>query len=157
MIHQLKEQGIINFLRSYLATGQDGELASLRKLLLGFGIIPVRPYTSKRSDDQPKILRDRNVSNLALLPFTKIALSRILRRRTKLTQYNTVQDAIHLLRTSRKIIVLSGAGISTSCGIPDFRSANGLYATLQQEGKYDLDDPHQMFDIRYFVEHPEVF
>jgi NAD-dependent histone deacetylase SIR2 len=41
MIRDLKEKGIINFLRAYLATGQDGEMASLRKLLLGLGIIPV--------------------------------------------------------------------------------------------------------------------
>ncbi|KAG9047709.1 NAD-dependent histone deacetylase sir2 [Tulasnella sp. UAMH 9824] len=36
-------------------------------------------------------------------------------------------------------------------------SANGLYATLNREGKYELDDPQQMFDIHYFKEHPEVF
>lgn len=39
----------------------------------------------------------------------------------------------------------------------DFRSADGLYAKLQEEGQYDLDDPQQMFDIRYFKNHPEVF
>jgi NAD-dependent histone deacetylase SIR2 len=101
------------------------------------------------------------------------ALNRIsLRRREKLPQYNSREQAIDLLRTSRKIIVLSGAGISTSCGIPgsliayidrnltkhvDFRSANGIYAKLQDEGVYDLDDPQQMFDIEYFRRHPEVF
>ena len=31
-----------------------------------------------------------------------------------------------------------------SCGIPDFRSRNGLYASLQENGEYDLDDPQQM-------------
>lgn len=86
-----------------------------------------------------------------------MALSRVLRRRDKLPQYNTVSDAIELLRNAKNIIVLSGAGISTSCGIPDFRSANGLYAQLQAEGKWELDDPHQMFDIHFFKEHPEVF
>lgn len=64
---------------------------------------------------------------------------------------------MRLLAGAKRILVLSGAGISTSCGIPDFRSATGLYANLQSEGKYDLDDPQQMFDISYFREHPEVF
>lgn len=41
LIHDLKEKGIVHFLRSYLASGPDGTLASLRKLLLGLGIVPV--------------------------------------------------------------------------------------------------------------------
>ena len=81
----------------------------------------------------------------------------MLRKRHRLEQYNTVEDAVELLRNAKNIMVLSGAGISTSCGIPDFRSATGLYANLQAEGRYELDDPQQMFDIHYFVEHPEVF
>ena len=39
----------------------------------------------------------------------------------------------------KKIVVATGAGISVSAGIPDFRSPKtGLYANLQ---KYDLPDP----------------
>ncbi|ORY20906.1 DHS-like NAD/FAD-binding domain-containing protein [Naematelia encephala] len=145
MMADLKERGLITFLRSYLTPNEAGETASLRRLLLGFGIIP------------PGSLRDPSTPNVYLLPFAKIALSRVLRRRTKLPQYNTVDDAVELLRNAKKVIVLSGAGISTSCGIPDFRSSTGLYAQLQQEGKYELDDPQQMFDIQYFKEDPEVF
>jgi NAD-dependent histone deacetylase SIR2 len=37
----LKERGLVNFLNGYLSVDQDGKIASLRKLLLGFGIIPV--------------------------------------------------------------------------------------------------------------------
>ena len=32
-----------------------------------------------------------------------------------------------------------------SCGIPDFRSENGLYASLKEKNEYDLDDPQQMW------------
>ncbi len=54
-------------------------------------------------------------------------------------------------------MVLSGAGISVSCGIPDFRSKDGIYATLQSEGKYELDDPQDMFDKQYFLSNPSMF
>ncbi|WWD21658.1 hypothetical protein CI109_106144 [Kwoniella shandongensis] len=143
--HQLKESGLVNFLRDYLSPNGSSEPRSLRKLLLGFGIIP------------PVGLRNPSTPNILLLSYAKIALSRILRRRERLSHLSSVEDALNLLRTSKRIIILSGAGISTSCGIPDFRSSTGLYAQLQDEGRYELDDPQQMFDIRYFRERPEVF
>jgi NAD-dependent SIR2 family protein deacetylase len=34
-----------------------------------------------------------------------------------------------------------------SCGIPDFRSRDGLYASLKNKGEYALDDPQQMYEI----------
>jgi len=34
-------------------------------------------------------------------------------------------DIAKLLSTKKNIIVLAGAGISVSCGIPDFRSEKG--------------------------------
>ncbi|RKP26281.1 DHS-like NAD/FAD-binding domain-containing protein, partial [Syncephalis pseudoplumigaleata] len=57
-------------------------------------------------------------------------------------------------REAKNIIVLTGAGVSVSCGIPDFRSANGIYSRMD---KYPLDDPQQMFDIEYFRYCPEIF
>lgn len=41
-VAQLKEQGLVNFLREYLAPQPDGSVQSLRKLLLGMGMVPVR-------------------------------------------------------------------------------------------------------------------
>jgi len=41
MTQDLKERGLIIFLRDYLKLDKDGETPSLRKLLLGSGIIPV--------------------------------------------------------------------------------------------------------------------
>jgi NAD-dependent histone deacetylase SIR2 len=68
---------------------------------------------------------------------------------------NTPLDVLNLLRRSKNIMILTGAGISTSCGIPDFRSEGGLYAQLKDE--WGLEDPQEMFDIGYFRERPEVF
>ncbi|KAK5053961.1 hypothetical protein LTR84_001923 [Exophiala bonariae] len=39
------------------------------------------------------------------------------------------------LRTRRKIVVIAGAGISVSAGIPDFRSSDGLFTSLRGEHK----------------------
>jgi len=55
----------------------------------------------------------------------------------------------------RSIIVLCGAGISVSAGIPDFRSpGTGLYDNLQ---KYDLPSPQAIFELSYFRERPDAF
>ncbi|XP_041352849.1 NAD-dependent protein deacetylase sirtuin-2-like isoform X2 [Gigantopelta aegis] len=53
------------------------------------------------------------------------------------------------------VVTIAGAGISTSAGIPDFRSPeSGLYHNLQ---KYNLPDPQAIFAIDYFKENPEPF
>ncbi|KAB5535584.1 hypothetical protein PHYPO_G00119400 [Pangasianodon hypophthalmus] len=55
----------------------------------------------------------------------------------------------------KNIICMVGAGISTSAGIPDFRSpGTGLYSNLQ---KYNLPYPEAIFQIDYFKKHPEPF
>eukprot|EP00937_MAST-01D_sp_MAST-1D-sp2_P007686 g7686.t1 len=74
--------------------------------------------------------------------------------RAKLPQYNTLDDAVSLLKGARKVMVLSGAGISVACGIPDFRSKGGLYDQLE---KYGLPDPQCMFDRRFFNRNPRPF
>ncbi|EPE09177.1 sir2 family protein [Ophiostoma piceae UAMH 11346] len=38
---------------------------------------------------------------------------------------------LRALRTKKKIVVIAGAGISVSAGIPDFRSSTGLFTTLR--------------------------
>ena len=55
----------------------------------------------------------------------------------------------------KKICFVTGAGISVSAGIPDFRSPKtGLYANLQE---YDLPTPESIFDIEFFREKPQAF
>ncbi|XP_053979362.1 NAD-dependent protein deacetylase sirtuin-2 isoform X1 [Hylaeus volcanicus] len=54
-----------------------------------------------------------------------------------------------------KIITMAGAGISTSAGIPDFRSpSSGLYHNLE---KYNLPHPQAIFELDFFMENPEPF
>ena len=50
---------------------------------------------------------------------------------------------------AKHIVFLTGAGVSTASGIPDFRSANGLYSQNQNAEYY--------FSHRYFASDPEGF
>ena len=65
---------------------------------------------------------------------------------------------IELLKSGKfkKISFMTGAGISTTAGIPDFRSSDsGLFKKLQD--KYKLDTPEQFFEIGTFKKSPEMF
>lgn len=66
-------------------------------------------------------------------------------------------DFINGLKTHsfKNVIFMTGAGTSTSAGIPDFRSENGLFAQLQK--KYNLSSPRQFFEIETFLENPKLY
>lgn len=65
-----------------------------------------------------------------------------------------VADLIQKKKANR-ILVLSGAGVSCSAGIPDFRSpGTGLYDNLQ---KYDLPYPEAVFDLGFYRSNPMPF
>jgi len=84
-----------------------------------------------------------------------LAINRELNKRPRLPQYKTIDDAAALLRERKNIMVITGAGISTSLGIPDFRSKNtGFYSRLRQMG---YDEPEEVFDIHNFDENPRTF
>lgn len=60
--------------------------------------------------------------------------------RLDLTQEGVENDpqlkrVIDVLHKKRKIVVIAGAGISVSAGIPDFRSASGLFTSLRKDHK----------------------
>ncbi|GAB1315924.1 NAD-dependent histone deacetylase sir2 [Madurella fahalii] len=119
----------------------DAGLITAKKLLTAFGIRP--PAFLEGADDD------------AYYGLLSLAISRELSKRAKLLKYNSIDDAVDLLHRSQNIIVLTGAGISTSLGIPDFRSkGTGLYSKLEHLG---LNDPQEVFDINVFRQDPTIF
>lgn len=56
-----------------------------------------------------------------------------------------------IIDDSRRIVFFGGAGVSTESGIPDFRSADGIY---HQKYRYS---PEQVVSHSFFMQYPEVF
>ncbi len=59
-----------------------------------------------------------------------------------------IQEFKGYINQSRRIVFLTGAGISTESGIPDFRSADGLYSNPKNIN---------IFDISAFLADPKPF
>ncbi|XP_072129035.1 NAD-dependent protein deacetylase sirtuin-3, mitochondrial isoform X3 [Mobula birostris] len=97
--------------------------------------------------------RDHCVSSWCICP----PVRSIFRGKSSDEKVQSLQDIASLIQSAgcSKIVVMSGAGISTPSGIPDFRSpGSGLYDNLQQ---YDVPYPEAVFDIGYFAHNPEPF
>ncbi|KAI2610596.1 SIR2-domain-containing protein [Hypoxylon sp. NC1633] len=121
----------------------DSGAITAKKLLTAFGIKPPA-FLEGLADD-------------TYFPLLTLALSRELSKRAKIMKYNSIDDAVALLKRSRNIVVLTGAGISTSLGIPDFRSKEtGLYSQLSKLS-LGVDDPQEVFNIVNFRQDPNIF
>jgi NAD-dependent histone deacetylase SIR2 len=117
------------------------EKISARKLCTAFGV------------RIPKFLEDASDDHFYQL--LGLAINRELNKRPRLDQYKTIDDAAKLLQERKNIMVITGAGISTSLGIPDFRSKNtGFYSRLLAMG---YEEPEQVFDIHNFDDDPRTF
>jgi len=67
--------------------------------------------------------------------------------RHKITTYTSctgdLRHVLQLLRRSHRIIVVTGAGMSASCGIPTFRGQGQLYDSIAKE--FGLKDGHEVW------------
>jgi NAD-dependent deacetylase len=62
---------------------------------------------------------------------------------------SALEDAAELFRKAKHMVVLTGAGISTPSGIPDFRS--------EGTGLWSRDEPLEVASLSAFRTHPESF
>ena len=66
-----------------------------------------------------------------------------------LASYAAIEDAAELVRKAKRAVVLTGAGISTPSGIPDFRS--------EGTGLWSRDEPLEVASLTTFRTAPERF
>ncbi|MGE3572142.1 MAG: NAD-dependent deacetylase, partial [Burkholderiales bacterium] len=59
-----------------------------------------------------------------------------------------MEDVRGWIRSARRVVVLTGAGISTDSGIPDFRGPQGVWTKNPKAEK--------LSDIRHYMADPEV-
>ena len=64
-----------------------------------------------------------------------------------------IEELKRAINECNNIVIFSGAGLSTNSGIPDFRSADGIY-------NQKLDNhfrPEEIISHSFFVAHPDIF
>lgn len=66
---------------------------------------------------------------------------------------NKIQKLKEIINASKKIVIFSGAGLSTNSGIPDFRSADGLY---NQKTNY-MVTPEEIISHSFFMSNTKEF
>ncbi|TPX51198.1 hypothetical protein SeLEV6574_g00429 [Synchytrium endobioticum] len=131
--HDSRRMPYDDFIAKYLT----GMHVTMRQLLLVFGLTA-----------------DASTPDGELTQSLKFVIDTLNAKRQPLEHINNVDDVVTLLKESKKIMVLTGAGVSVSAGIPDFRSVNGIYSRLSE---FALNDPQEMFDIEYFRSSPQTF
>jgi len=65
---------------------------------------------------------------------------------------DVLEECSKLIKNAKKILVLTGAGMSTESGIPDFRSDTGLYSK-----DFQGLSPETILSLSFFKKNPKVF
>ena len=176
----LKYYGLRKFLDTYLPEELNSLYVYYLIKLLGFDlkdkdvINAVNAYISPMTLDTATSDNNNNNNNLKendltyeefedplekrhavrLIKDLQKAINKVLSTRLRLSNFYTLEHFIDKLKKAKKILVLTGAGVSTSLGIPDFRSSEGFYSKIKYLG---LDDPQDVFNLDIFLQDPSVF
>lgn len=66
---------------------------------------------------------------------------------------NVYSEVAEIIKECSNIVFFGGAGVSTECGIPDFRSSDGLYSK-----KYNYQySPEEILSYTFFKNNPNIF
>ena len=74
-------------------------------------------------------------------------------KNTKSDFEQKIDNLKQMLQSSRRVVFLGGAGVSTESGISDFRSENGIFKAIQQFGY----PPEELLSHTFFVRKPDIF
>ncbi|WP_368645818.1 NAD-dependent protein deacylase [Alkalibacterium putridalgicola] len=66
---------------------------------------------------------------------------------------DAIERVAKWFETGQKVVVITGAGVSTESGIPDFRSAEGLYSEDTEQGV----PMEEVLSASFFNDHPKDF
>ena len=72
-----------------------------------------------------------------------------------LSEEEKIQAFQEMVDECQRIVFFGGAGTSTECGIPDFRSADGLYNTV--DAQFDQYEPEYLLSHTCLYHNPKVF
>lgn len=64
-----------------------------------------------------------------------------------------IERFVEMINASKTVVIMTGAGISTESGIPDFRSDNGIFNTRKKYGY----SPEEILSHSFFMRHTEQF
>lgn len=112
----------------------------------------------KLKQSSPKKSNTKTTSHHSTLQFPPYNLFPTTDEEESKTKMKTFDDGLNsivqILEKRKNIVVLVGAGISVSCGIPDFRSkGTGIYHNMDAN-ELGLSTPEELFHLECFQDDP---
>lgn len=68
-------------------------------------------------------------------------------------EFSKYQILKSIIKNANNLVIFTGAGISVPSGIPDFRSASGLYSQKDKSGY----KPEEIISHHFYESHPDLF